>query len=113
LRGGVEEEGIFFWEGGGAGGCGVGSEVLLRESYGDGGISWQIQFWVAFSPVSVTVSRNWKRGRGGGVVLDDCDVDWCRGAGLVDFCVSHFDLDSLFWIYQRIWRVEVTPEEAN
>ena len=74
----------------------MGSEVFLRKSHGYGGIGWEIQFWVAFSPISGTISRNWKRGRGGGVILDNCDVDWCRGAGLVDFRVGHFKLDSLF-----------------
>ena len=41
------------------------------------------------------MSRNGKRGRGGGALLDDCNVDWCRCAGLVDFWFCHFDVNSI------------------
>ena len=70
----------------------MGAKVLLRQSYRDGGIGWQVQFWVSFSPVSMLVSRKWKRGRGRGVcLLDDCDVDRCSCAGLVDFWICHLE----------------------
>lgn len=32
-----------------------------------------------------------KGGVGGGVLLDDCDVDWGGSAGLVDFLVCHIE----------------------
>lgn len=48
----IEEKRIL-GEGGGAGSGGMGTEIILRECYRDGGVSWKVQFCVAFSPVSV------------------------------------------------------------
>lgn len=88
LRGGVEEEAVFWTEGGGACCCGVGAEIGLREGYGDGGVGWEVELWVAFPPISVYFVSGVARNEGfGGVVLDDCDVDWGSRAGLVYFRV--------------------------
>jgi hypothetical protein len=62
------------------------SQVGLGQSYGDGGIGWEVELWVSFSPVPGPVQ--YLVSCGGGVLLDNCDVDWSSRACLVDFC--HF-----------------------
>ncbi|KAM3078383.1 hypothetical protein ACMFMG_012168 [Clarireedia jacksonii] len=48
----IEDQGIGGGVRGGAGGGSVCAEVGLRECYGDGGVGWEVEFGVAFSPVS-------------------------------------------------------------
>lgn len=52
MVGTIEEEGVAL-VGGRAGGCGVGFEVGLGEGYTERRVCREVQFDVAFSPVSV------------------------------------------------------------
>jgi len=51
---------------GGAGGGGVGAEVRLGEGDGDRGVGWEVEFWVAFAPVSGFLLVKVRQDRDGG-----------------------------------------------
>ncbi len=54
LVGAIEGEGVVGY-GRGARGGGMGAEVVLGEGDGEGGVGWEVEFWVAFAPVSAGI----------------------------------------------------------
>lgn len=90
----IEEEGVGLREGGRAGGCGVGAEVGLGKSDGEGGVSGEVESWVSFSPVSGGLVREKENKTRGGVgvrrgLLDNGNVHRCCCARTIDFIISH------------------------
>ena len=54
----VQEKGVWAGKSGGAGGCGVSSEVVLGEGYTEGGVCGEVERGVPFAPISALVWIN-------------------------------------------------------
>jgi len=64
----------------------------LGEGNRDGGIGREVEFGVSFAPIPEIRKFVYLRVVGGkrrGNLLDNCDIDWSSGAGLVNHCVCH------------------------